>query len=451
MRTTRRLIALMLTTGALLIFLAPHAKAEDPKHPGPYEVILHGDNFFGTGLSKRYHIEKTVSQRLVYLYGQLLDKNFRSVQVGSKVIASLYRARPGNSIAGFEGTQLLHSATSIQPIYSILVINRKSDGRAEDDYRRLPFRVEVRAHWSSWGVGHGLYDEYFLADTPQHSNIRDLSSGLLPSDQGADSIIIWTGRYPTDVIKVTLFDQPRCQGTNARTFPPQPSKNAVYGLHDYGFGDKARSLRITWEGPAFGSTPGVSGAVFSNQPDVKGNWQNQLGQRYVFGTNGSRFAWKFPTLHETGEGRFLDATHIEARWTAADGSKHGPIRATVDNDGQGHATKIRFDNGVVLTPVGVGPKPPAVLLDLTGAWTSNFGKVDLKHQGPTVTGMVHYPNGAMGTIKGTLQGTTVTFTWFVSAQFHGHGTLTLSTNSKHLDGPVVDEVSKVQVQWKLTR
>ncbi|MFV1959038.1 MAG: hypothetical protein ACC662_06450, partial [Planctomycetota bacterium] len=207
----------------------------------------------------------------------------------------------------------------------------------------------------------------------------------------------------------------------------------------------ANGVVLTRVGAA--QTPPATLAV----PDVKGWWQNQLGQRYVFGTNGTKFAWKFPTLNETGEGRFLDPTHVEIRWTASNGSKQGPLEGTVDNDGKGRATRMSFANGVVLTRAGAGSPAPAPALDLTGTWQSNYGKVDLKQQGTILTGTVLYPNGATGTIKGSVQGQTVTFTWSVNPALHGQGTLTISPDGKRLEGPVTDDVSKVQANWVLTR
>ncbi|MFV1959316.1 MAG: hypothetical protein ACC662_07870, partial [Planctomycetota bacterium] len=312
MRTTLFFVVLVVAMGAGLGIPNPEARAGDPNSPGPYEVILHGDNFFGAGLAKRFRVEPTMRQRVVYLQGQLLAQNFRSVQVGSKVVATLYRSRPGRLDAGYDRTQLLHSTTSLQPVYAILVVNRKSDGRLDSgEYLDLPFRVTVAAEWSG-GIsgGHLHLDEYFVSQSIQQLNMHDLSPVLQPEDQGADWLSLFSGRYPPGSVEVMFFDELQCRGTNARTFPATPSKDTSYNFWNYGFGDKARSLRITWKGPKFGPAVVPPPPATLAVPDVTGWWKNQLGQRYVFGTNGKKFACKFPALNQAGEGRFLDPTHL---------------------------------------------------------------------------------------------------------------------------------------------
>ncbi|MFV1959317.1 MAG: hypothetical protein ACC662_07875 [Planctomycetota bacterium] len=453
MRTTLLpFCVIILATAVLLGLLPSDAGAGDSNQPGPFEVIIHGDEYFGPGLAKHFRLGPTMRQYVLYLDGSLLDRNFQSVQVGSKVIASLYRARPGRADAGYDRLLLPRSATRLPRIYSILVINRKSDSKDPKNYFDLPFRVRLTAQWSG-GISGGHLDneEYFVARSSKGLREHDLSPGLV--SHGADDIVMFAGRYDPGSVEVMLFDQPHCQGTNARTFPVPPSKAISYKLRDYGFGDKARSLRITWKGPEFdapggvGMPPPVPAAV----PDLKGVWQNQLGQRYVIGTNGQKFAWKFPTLNETGEGRFLDPIHVEVRWTDASGGKHGPIKGTVQNTGQGMTTRITFVNGLVLTHVGATPPPPVPAVNLSGAWKSNYGQVDFKQQGGTLTGTIHYPNGVVGSLQGTIQGNTIDLTWSVNPQVHGHGTLTIAPSGKQLEGSVVDDISKAKAHWVLTR
>ena len=465
MRATTFLFALVLAISTLLGVGTPVARASDPEpnRPGPNEVILHGDSYFGTGLARRFRIEPTMRQRTVYLQGQLLANNFRSVQVGSDVIATLYRSRSGRPDAGHGRHQLLTSATGLDPIYSILVINRKSDGRADKGYLGLPFRVTVEAQWSTtFGGGHLYRDDYFVGQTAGHLKVHDLTSTLLPGDEGADTIYLYTGRYPVDSLEAVLYDQPGAKGTNARTFPATPSTATWYSLSSFGFGDKARSVKLTWKGPEFianlfpkplapmvpmvpvGKTPLLV-------PHVKGFWENQLGMRYQIGTQGEKFAWKGPTPGETGEGVFSNATDVEVRWTAADGSKHGPVKGKVERDAGWRATKFVFANGVVLTRAGTAPKSPTPPMDLTGSWNSKYGQVDLQHQGASLQGTLHYPNGGTASLQGTITGQTVAVTWFANPQAHGTGTFTIAPDGKTLSGPFTDAVSKAGDKWVLTR
>ncbi len=467
----KSLFPLILVAALLTGIASPEVQAGEAaaNKPGPDEVILHAGSYFEPSASFRFKIRPGMRQLTAYLGGHhLLNKNFRSIQVGRDVIANIYKARPGAPGAGYGGRQCIHSATGLKPVYSILVVNRKKDGRADRNYVGLPFRVGVTAQWQPFlGAGRLHMDEYFVSQSARHRQVHELSRVLQPQDQGADSIMLYTGRYPTTSMQVVLFAESGARGVNARSFPTDPAYAAGYDLWDkkLNFGDRTRSLRIKWVGPEFdskgnagssgnaGGSNAQGGVVQFVVPDVKGFWKHPLGLRYEIGTNGKHFAWKVAATGERGQGWFLDATRVKLQWAFRNGPMSKPINGRVDRDANWRATKIRFSNGLELAreraaDKGANAKSKS---SLSGSWNSSFGRVDIQHVGSTIKGTIHYKTGGTASLQGTIQGMTIKVNWLANLQAHGHGTFTISPDGRRLSGPFVDVVSKGKGNWVLTR
>lgn len=88
-------------------------------------------------------------------------------------------------------------------------------------------------------------------------------------------------------------------------------------------------------------------------------------------------------------------------------------------------------------------------LSVSGTYESDFGALKLKQQGTTVTGNYSYTvsggQSAIGTIKGSLKGLVLTFTWSQtqgSSKAGGSGSFVFSKDAKSFKGTWKDSKGK---------
>lgn len=211
------------------------------------EVVLSVGNAPGT--ESHFKLLPHMPQRVVnlYLMKHPLERRFTKVVVASDVVASVYELAAAIGPKSAESGVKKLSVTCdpcvqyVAPRYSILVISWRRDlgsGKNQD----LPLRVLIHSKWSTFLSGGHLHSEEFFV-SEELSSCYNLGSVLQPSDRGADLLELRTGNLGVWNLSAWLYSDFNCRGDHL-SLPRTDGR--FYNLWDYDFGDRARSVEITW-------------------------------------------------------------------------------------------------------------------------------------------------------------------------------------------------------------
>lgn len=211
----------------------------------PTEVILfRGQNFEAP--SESFVLADDMVQAIVSLPGRSVDR-FGSIRTGDQVHVTAFAEDCNNLhqlVSG--GTQgdaygmKMWTGSEIEGRYRCIVINLLTH-RFHPDDTRLPFGVRLHHHES--------FATTYDIDTYEFTPLRPKGErSCVPALSSADDLLIQSGAFPASAVGVTLWSGPDCTGEQLPL--PDQTEAVAYNLWDWGFGDRAQSLSLTWNGPS---------------------------------------------------------------------------------------------------------------------------------------------------------------------------------------------------------